>query len=159
MKIFEYSYPLNLCISNTTVSGLICSNQVTNFVPTTANFLWLCLNEVCKTRCSSWRSAYFLQSAASFSSVVCRLLRAFNICSEIYNKQNRVHSLYLRNRSALAVNCCVIIHCLEVSCIDYQITSAQLEWFILITYNKRRKHILRLQLLPNFRHALNNSRQ
>ena len=23
---------------------------------------------------------------------------------------------YLRNRSALAVNCCVIIHCLEVSC-------------------------------------------
>ena len=29
---------------------------------------------------------------------------------------------YLRNRSALAVNCCVIIHCLEVSCKDY------LEW-------------------------------
>ena len=26
--------------------------------------------------------------------------------------------LQLRNRSALAVNCCVIIHCLEVSCKD-----------------------------------------
>ena len=33
--------------------------------------------------------------------------------------------LYLRNRSALAVNCCVIIHCLEVSCKEDQITSAQ----------------------------------
>ena len=30
----------------------------------------------------------------------------------------------LRNRSALAVNCCVIIYCLEVSCKD-QIMSAQ----------------------------------
>ena len=33
----------------------------------------------------------------------------------------------LRNRSALAVNCCVIIHCLEVSCKEDQITSAQRE--------------------------------
>ena len=31
----------------------------------------------------------------------------------------------LRNRSALAVNCCVIIHCLDVSCKEDQITSAQ----------------------------------
>ena len=30
----------------------------------------------------------------------------------------------LRNRSALAVNYCVIIHCLKVSCKDNQITSA-----------------------------------
>ena len=36
-----------------------------------------------------------------------------------------LHMLYLRNRSALAVNCCVIIHCLEVSCKEDQITSAQ----------------------------------
>ena len=36
-------------------------------------------------------------------------------------------SVYLRNRSALAVNCCVIIHCLEVSCKEDQITSAQRE--------------------------------
>ena len=28
----------------------------------------------------------------------------------------------LRNRSALAVNCCIIIHCLEVSCKEDQIT-------------------------------------
>ena len=35
--------------------------------------------------------------------------------------------VYLRNRSALAVNCCVIIHCLEVSCKEDQITSAQRE--------------------------------
>ena len=33
--------------------------------------------------------------------------------------------LYLRNRSALAVNCCVIIHCLEVSCKEGQITSTR----------------------------------
>ena len=32
---------------------------------------------------------------------------------------------YLRNRSALAVNCCVKIHCLEVSCKEDQITSTQ----------------------------------
>ena len=39
---------------------------------------------------------------------------------------------YLRNRSALAVNCCIIIHCLEVSCKEDQITSAQRTWFILV---------------------------
>ena len=33
-------------------------------------------------------------------------------------------AVYLRNRSALAVNCCVIIHCLEFSCKEDQITSA-----------------------------------
>ena len=32
---------------------------------------------------------------------------------------------YLRNRSALAVNCFVIIHCLEISCNEDQITSMQ----------------------------------
>ena len=31
--------------------------------------------------------------------------------------------MYFRNRSALAVNCCVIIHCLEVGCKEDQITS------------------------------------
>ena len=38
----------------------------------------------------------------------------------------------LRNRSAPAVNCWVIIHCLEVSCKEDQITSAQREWFIFV---------------------------
>ena len=33
-------------------------------------------------------------------------------------------SIYLRNRSPLAVNSCVIIHCLEISCKEDQITSA-----------------------------------
>ena len=84
--------------------------------------------------------------------------------------------LYLRNRSALAVNCWVIIHCLEVSCKEDQITSAQREWFIfvqltdkqwiitqqfthwgwsisILTQNNRRKHIWNLQLLPTFRHC------
>ena len=83
---------------------------------------------------------------------------------------------YLRNRSALAVNCWVIIHCLEVSCKEDQITSAQHEWFIfvqltdkqwiitqqfthwswsisILTHNKRRKHIWSLQLLPSFRYC------
>ena len=36
-------------------------------------------------------------------------------------------ALYLRNRSALAVNCLVIIHCLEVSCKADQITSEKRE--------------------------------
>ena len=74
------------------------------------------------------------------------------------------------------MNCWVIIHCLEVSCKESQITSAQREWFILLqltdkqwiitqqftqwcwsisilTQNKRRKHIRSLQLLPTFRHC------
>ena len=38
---------------------------------------------------------------------------------------------YLRNRSALTVNCFVIIHCLEISCNEDQITSMQHERFIL----------------------------
>ena len=38
----------------------------------------------------------------------------------------------LRNRSALAVNCCIIIHCLMVSCREDQITSAQHQWFIFV---------------------------
>ena len=90
--------------------------------------------------------------------------------------------LYLRNRSAPAVNCWVIIHCLEVSCKEDQITSAQREWFIfvqltdkqwiitqqfthwtwsisILTHNKGRKRIRSLQLLPNFRHCTENSRQ
>ena len=74
------------------------------------------------------------------------------------------------NRSALAVNCWVIIHCFEVSFKD-QITSTQLKWFVfvqltdkqwiitqqftykswsisILTHNKRS-----LQLLPTFRHC------
>ena len=84
--------------------------------------------------------------------------------------------LYLTNRSAPVVNCWVIIHCLEVSCKEDQITSAQHEWFIfvqltdkqwiitqqfthwswsisILTHNKRRKHIRSLQLLPTFSHS------
>ena len=83
---------------------------------------------------------------------------------------------YLRNRSATAVNCWVIIHCLEVNCKEDQITRAQREWFIfvqltdkqwiitqqfmhwgwsisILTHNKQRKHIRSIQLLPNFRHC------
>ena len=47
-------------------------------------------------------------------------------------------SLKLRNRSALAVNCCVIIHCLEVSCKGDQITSAKREWFIYLQLADKR---------------------
>ena len=84
--------------------------------------------------------------------------------------------IYLRNRSAPAVNCWVIINFLEVSCKEDQIASAQREWFIfvqltdkqwiitqqfthwswsisILTLNKRRKHIRSLQLLPTFRHC------
>ena len=84
--------------------------------------------------------------------------------------------LKLRNRSAPTVNCWVIIHCLEISCKEDQITSAQREWFIfvqltdkqwiitqqfthwswsisILTHNKRRKHIRSLKLLLTFRHC------
>ena len=38
--------------------------------------------------------------------------------------------IYLQNRSALAVICWVINHCLEVSCKVDQITSTERKWFI-----------------------------
>ena len=41
---------------------------------------------------------------------------------------------YLRNRSAPAVNCGVIIHCLEVSCKENQITSAQFILVLMVAY-------------------------
>ena len=81
------------------------------------------------------------------------------------------YDVYLRNRSAPTVNCWVIIHCLEVSCKEDQITSAQRvqltdkQWIItqqfthwswsisILTHNKRRNHIRSLQFLPTFRHC------
>ena len=82
----------------------------------------------------------------------------------------------LRTLCTEATNCWVIIHCLEVSIKEDQITSAQREWFIfvqltdkqwiitqqfthwswsisILTHNKRRKNIWSLQLLPTFRHC------
>ena len=101
----------------------------------------------------------------------CLALRSCNLI------HTNLHSnIYLRNRSAPAVNCWVIIHCLEVSCKEDQITSAQRVWYIfvqltdkqwimteqfthwswsisILTHNKQRKHIRSLQLLPTFRHC------
>ena len=79
-------------------------------------------------------------------------------------------NVYLRSRSESAVNCWVIIHCLEVSCKEDQITSPSAsdlslynwneQWIItqhfthwtwsisILTHYKRRKHIRSLQLLP-----------
>ena len=48
--------------------------------------------------------------------------------------------VYLRNRSALAVNCCIIIHCLEVSCKEDQIMSLQREWFIFVQLTDNRQY-------------------
>ena len=85
--------------------------------------------------------------------------------------------MHLRNRSAPAVSCWVIMHCLEVSCKEDQIRSAQRKWFIfvqltnkqwiiaqkfshwswsisILTHNKRRKHNQSLLLLPTFRHCI-----
>ena len=101
------------------------------------------------------------------------IVRYITVC---YRWLYRRGVLELRNRSAPAVNCWVIIHCLEVSCKEDQITSAQREWFIVVqltdkqwiitqqfthwswsisilTHSKRRKHIRSLQLLPTFRHC------
>ena len=46
---------------------------------------------------------------------------------KIYHVVQELRAFYLRNRSALAVNCCIIVHCLDVSCKEDQITSAQRE--------------------------------
>ena len=46
--------------------------------------------------------------------------------------KHRTTICYLRKRYALAVNCWVIIHCLEVSCKVDQITNMQREWFIFV---------------------------
>ena len=101
------------------------------------------------------------------------IVRYFTVC---YRWLYRRGMLELRNRSAPAVNCWVIIHCLEVSCKEDQITSAQREWFIVVQltdkqwiitqqfthwswsisilkHSKWRKHIRSLQLLPTFRHC------
>ena len=91
-----------------------------------------------------------------------------------------IHVVDLRNRSTLAVICCVIInHCLEVSCKVDEITSAEREWFIylqltdklwfitqqimqkswsilILTHRKRRKSNCILQILPTFRHRIRN---
>ena len=53
----------------------------------------------------------------------------------------------LRNRSALAVNCWVIIHCLGVSCKGDQITSAKRKRFICLQLIDKQWIIL-----PTFRH-------
>ena len=53
---------------------------------------------------------------------------------------------YLRNRSPLAVNGWVIIHCLEVSCKEDQITSAKREWFICLQLTESAVYILFLVL-------------
>ena len=111
------------------------------------------------------------------------LLVCQNVLIPIYCHKSHLMQLfwydktrYLRNRSAPAVNCWVIIHCLEDSCKEDQITSVQREWFIfaqltdkqwiitqqftqwswsisILTHYKRRKHIRSLQLLPTFRHC------
>ena len=88
----------------------------------------------------------------------------------------------LRNRSAPAVICWVINHCLEVSCKVDQITSAEREWFIylqltdkqwfitqqithkswsfsILTHRKRRKSNCFLQILRTVRHHIKKSRQ
>ena len=74
-----------------------------------------------------------LEDAAIFGSFVAFCLYAyFLFLSEVFIKYIIIQkkTLNLRNISALAVNYCVIIHYLEVSCKEDQITSAQREWFI-----------------------------
>ena len=119
-----------------------------------------------------------LESKTDFYSIlwILLLLCLKGIACQMYLKCPNFYSIYLRNRSAPAVNCRVIIHCLEVSCKDDQIASAQREWFIfvqltdkqwiitqqfthwswsisILTHNKRRKHIRSLQFVPTFRHC------
>ena len=97
-------------------------------------------------------------------------------CFIFHNIFKCVKRCYFRNRSALIVNCWVIIHCLGVSCKEDQVTCASREWFTFIqlsdkqwiiiqqftlcswsisilTQNKRLKHIWSVQLLLAFRYC------
>ena len=119
-------------------------------------------------------STEFIQASLSKIQGLLKTILQFSRTKNLGNILIKV--IKLRNRSAPAVNCWVIIHCLEVSCKEDQITSAQREWFIfvqltdkqwiitqqfthwswsisILTLNKRRKHIRSLQLLPTFRHC------
>ena len=107
---------------------------------------------------------FFLASMSCFSCGGRANRRYLDLCLAATPYNNHRYRLNLRNISALAVNCCIITHCLEVSCKEDQITRAQHEWFIFIqltdkrwiitqqfthlsrsililTQNKRRKHI------------------
>ena len=59
----------------------------------------------------------------SQSSGSAQMLACLSLSAGVHRFDSWFH---LRNRSALAVNC-VLIHCLEVSCKEDQITSAQRE--------------------------------
>ena len=93
-----------------------------------------------------WRSgAYNFESfwpwhwlLASFLGFSCYIIAIFpQMClvldQFLWGHSSRVCDIscfQLRNRSAPAVNCWVIIHCLEVSCKEDKITSARRAWFI-----------------------------
>ena len=64
----------------------------------------------------------FMQKYDNLVSTLCAFELGKPMLADI-----KPRDLYLRDRSALAMNCCIIIHCLEVSCKEDQITSAQRE--------------------------------
>ena len=125
---------------------------------------YLCVS-ICLHPHSFWLVSYYLDCILVFFAPYA-----------VHGTSSYCECNYLRNRSAQAVNCWVIIHCLEVSCKEDQITSVQGKWFIFIqltdkqwiitkqfthcswsisilTHNKGPKHIRSLQLLPTFRHC------
>ena len=62
-----------------------------------------------------------------FAKVIVQHAHGHTLSGQSYQSY-LMYTVYLRNRSPLAANRWVIIHCLEVSCKKDQITSATREW-------------------------------
>ena len=116
------------------------------------NFLESVINEIRPKLPNSLFSVSYLPSnlppyTKLFMALELGFFKQMFCFSFLYTEQK---CLYLRNRSALAVNCCLIIHCLEVSCKEDQITSAKIKSTIhaleLIYFNSNTQKTMKTHL-------------
>ena len=95
--------------------------------------------------CIEFKHKHFYWQNICFSFCFCENTNVFSSHEFILTYTVYYH---LRNRSALAVNCFVIIHCLEVRCKEDKITI----YFDSNTINNKNTFEI-LELLPTFRHC------
>ena len=105
-------------------------------IPKSKVLLLGCFHQIFRTSPADWFIVMFVmryQIESSCELVWIELQRYIHLTIQYVSRylyEMLFRGSYLRNRSALAVNCWLIIHCLEVSCNGDQITSAKREWFI-----------------------------
>ena len=148
VQIMRFTCCLNMSL-NLTSPGLFAWSYRENVVNQTDNFAdaYVRWNVALLWRCDEimtlWRNYDVWQFTADtilFRELQCKKKNSYNvwaafsvrICLEQGKTCKNNDVCYSRNRSALAVNCWVIIHCLKVSCQEDQIKSAQGEWFIFV---------------------------